>query len=125
MATVLIVEDDADVRTLWVETLTLAGHVVNTANDGVQAIKQIGSQRYDVILFDLLLPRLSGLDAIKLIRRTEPDLPILVITGTHESGLTQQAREAGVQYVLTKPVDLNILRQMVNALAQSKSKQSV
>lgn len=125
MATVLIVEDDADIRTIWTDTLTQAGHVVNTANDGVQAIKQMGSQRYDVILFDLLLPRLSGLDAIKLIRRTEPNLPILVITGAQESELTRQVRAAGVQHILPKPVDLDELRQMVNALAPSKPKHSV
>lgn len=124
MATVLIVEDDTDIRNIWVEALKLSQHKVNIATDGVQAIKLIGSQTYDVIVFDLFLPRLSGLDAIKLIRRTEPDLPILVVTGGQESDLTQHVREAGVRDILFKPVDLEELRTTVTRLAQSQSKYS-
>lgn len=121
MARILVVEDDAEIRTLWADALTQAAHVVDIAGDGVQAIKQIGSQRYDIILFDLFLPRLSGLEAIKLIRRTEPDLSILAITGGVESDLTQQVRSAGVADVLYKPVELAELLQAITRLTQANT----
>jgi len=120
MARILVVEDDAEIRILWAEALTQIGHEVDVAGDGVQAIKQISSQRYNIILFDLFLPRLSGLDAIKLIRRTEPDLAILAVTGGVESDLTRQVRAAGVADVLYKPIELRKLLQAISRLAPSQ-----
>jgi DNA-binding response OmpR family regulator len=118
MATVLIVEDDVDIRTIWAAVLTAAGHTVNSASDGVQAIKQMGLYRHDIILLDLMLPRLNGVEAIKVIRRTGPDLPILVITATQTGELAGQTREAGVKHVMSKPVDIDDLVLKVNELTQ-------
>ena len=60
MAHVLIVEDATDLREVWAEALTQSGHTVETAPDGVEAMKKLGVKSYDVVLFDLNLPRLNG-----------------------------------------------------------------
>jgi two-component system response regulator MprA len=125
MSHILIVEDDAEIRQIWADALTMAGNVVAEAQDGVEAIKQLALGRYDLVIFDLFLPRLSGLEVIKLIRRTETDLPIMVITGGSDSSLEREALEAGVNEVFLKPMHLDNLCATVARLTQSKSKHSV
>jgi len=121
MLHLLVVEDEADIREIWAETLTAAGHTVDVAEDGVQAIKQLSLQAYDAILFDLKLPRLGGLDAIKLIRRTEPDLPILAVTGMQDGDMGRAALEAGANDIVFKPVPLDELARRMTQLANKPS----
>jgi CheY-like chemotaxis protein len=104
MANILVVEDEYELRTAWAEALGQAGNTVRTAEDGVQAMKQMGIGAFDVLLFDLNLPRMSGLEAIKLIRRTEPDLPILAVTGNSDPAMARAVIEAGANDILFKPI---------------------
>lgn len=118
MARVLIVDDERELREAWAEALVEDGNTVKTAEDGVEAFKQLGAGVYDVILFDINLPRLNGLEAIKRIRRTEPDLPILVVTGQHDPATARAAIAAGATDALFKPVALNDLIEAVARLAR-------
>ncbi len=121
MGHLLIVEDESDIRAIWEETLVSAGHAVETAEDGVQAIKLIGTQLYDAVLFDLKLPRLGGLEAIKLIRRTEPDLPILAVTGQQDPDLARAALDAGANDIVFKPVPLDELAQRLTRYVEQRN----
>ena len=120
MAHVLIVEDATDLREVWAEALTQSGHTVETAPDGVEAIKKLGTQSYDVVLFDLNLPRLSGLEAIKLIRRTDTDLPILAITGGGDPTLSRAVITAGANDIFFKPITLDDLSEAIARYARQK-----
>lgn len=125
MSQLLVVEDETDIREIWVETLLKAGHNVDAAEDGVQAIKLLSLHYYDAILFDLKLPRLGGLEAIKLIRRTEPDLPILAATGMQDPDVARAALEAGANDVVFKPVPLDELVARMNQMAAQKPNDTV
>lgn len=118
MSRLLVVEDEANVRSIWVETLTAAGHTVDTAEDGVQAIKQLSSHHYDAVVFDLMLPRLGGLEAIKLIRRTEPYLPIMAVTGMQDPDIARTAREVGATEIVFKPIPLEELAERIHQLLE-------
>jgi DNA-binding response OmpR family regulator len=120
MARVLVVEDERELLEAWAAALAQAGNAVTTARDGVEAIKQLGTGIYDVIVFDLHLPRLNGLDAIRLIRRTEPDLPILVVTGSRDPDMTRSVIEAGANDILFKPSAIAELTDAVARLARQK-----
>lgn len=120
MASVLVVEDEYELRTVWAEALTLAGNTVGTAGDGVQAIKQVGTNTYDVLVFDLNLPRMSGLEAIRLIRRTEPDLPILAVTGVHDPDMARAVIEVGANDILFKPIAMDELVDAVGRYARQQ-----
>jgi two-component system, NtrC family, C4-dicarboxylate transport response regulator DctD len=120
MANILLVEDEYELRIAWAEALGLAGNTVRTAEDGVQAIKQMSTGAYDVLIFDLNLPRMSGLEAIKLIRRTEPDLPILAVTGVSDPGMARAVIEAGANNILFKPIMTDELIEVVASYARQQ-----
>ncbi len=120
MANILVVEDERDLRTAWAEALTLAGNTVGTAEDGVQSIKQVSTGAYDVLIFDLNLPRMSGLEAIKLIRRTEPDLPILAVTGASDPVMARAVIGAGANDILFKPIATDELIEVVARFARQQ-----
>ena len=119
MARVLIVEDDVDICSAWAAGLTLHGNHVQTAIDGLEGIEQIKGQSFDVILLDLSMPRLSGLDTLRLIRETQPNLPIVVVTALTDHKMTRAAINAGANDILFKPLSLNDLADAVTRHARS------
>jgi CheY-like chemotaxis protein len=120
MANLLLVEDESELRIAWAEALTQAGNSVRTAEDGVQAIKQMSTGTYDVLIFDLNLPRMSGLEAIRLIRRTEPDLPILAVTGASDPAMARAVIEVGANSILFKPIATDELVDVVARYARQQ-----
>ena len=116
----MIVEDDANWRNLLAEALQMAGNTVTTADDGVQAIKQLGLNVYDVAIFDLNLPRLNGVEAIRRLRHTDPDLPILGITANNDPTMTRAVIEAGANDVMLKPIGANEVIEIVARYARQK-----
>jgi CheY-like chemotaxis protein len=100
---ILTVEDNAivsaDVRTI----LEAAGYdVCPDARDGVEAVEHVRAYSPDLILMDLVLPRLGGLEAASLIRE-ESDAPILVLTGFNDPALLERAAAAGTSGLVLKP----------------------
>lgn len=79
---VLVVDDDADVRTMIERVLGRAGFRVLTAQDGEAALQILrGEQRIDVVLTDLQMPRMSGVALLRSIRELDQDVPVIVLTG--------------------------------------------
>jgi CheY-like chemotaxis protein len=103
---VLVVEDSADIRGLWRTWLTFSGFLVDEAANGVEAIALARTKRPDLVLMDLCMPVMDGLEAIKVLRAqvATSEVPIIVITaqGTDESA--QRAAEAGADAYVDKPV---------------------
>jgi response regulator NasT len=102
-ATVLTVEDDPIVRADLRLILTEAGFdVVPDARDGVEAVELAREHRPDVVLLDLGLPKLDGIEAARQIR-SERSVPIVALTGRRETGASERAMAAGASSVMTKP----------------------
>jgi CheY-like chemotaxis protein len=114
MATVLVVEDDPNWREIMVELLTSAGHTITTADDGVQAIKQLGTQKFDIVIFDINLPRLNGIEAIRRLRRTEPDLPLLAMTANTDPSVSRAVLAAGANEVMHKSIPITEIVEIVS-----------
>ncbi|HUI05908.1 MAG TPA: response regulator [Verrucomicrobiae bacterium] len=104
MKRVLIIEDDPFVAGLYRSELTEAGFTVDVASTGDSAMELFNSQRPDLVLLDLMLPDINGLEVLERIRSTaDPrDLPVLVFTNAYLGGMVQQAWELGANLVLTK-----------------------
>jgi CheY-like chemotaxis protein len=100
--TILIVEDDEDLRRLFRTALSLAGYDVMEAGDGLEALQRIDSTPPDLIVLDLVLPRLSGLVVREEIaaQAITRDIPIVVITGS-----AVDAAVMDVECFLRKPVE--------------------
>ncbi len=101
---VLVVDDDRDGREMYAATLTAEGFRVEQAADGFEAVDKGYKLRPDLILMDLLMPRLDGWEVIGWLKnnRNTRDIPIVAVTGA-QAEQRDLARQAGVHSVLVKP----------------------
>jgi len=113
---VLLVEDDADARALYGYMLALAGHRVRAVSNGLQAFAEIQANRPDLIVTDIAMPVISGLDLIMTVRSNDElaDLPVVAITAFGEH-LREQARAAGATDSIDKPTELERMREVIEA----------
>jgi len=99
---ILIVDDDAFVRRLLRDMLSAQGHSLLEAENGQQALDLDGPPPR-VVLLDLLMPQMSGMEALALIRDRWPTTPVLVISSMDSDRLVQEALDAGASGYITKP----------------------
>jgi CheY-like chemotaxis protein len=113
---VLLVEDDAEERALYGYMLAVAGYRVKAASNGLEAFAEMQLNRPDVIVTDIAMPVLSGLDLIVAVRSTDElaDLPVVAITSFGEN-LREQARAAGATVSIDKPTELARMREVIDA----------
>jgi two-component system response regulator PilR (NtrC family) len=120
MAAILIVDDDAAVRDLLYDLFS-EEHMCHAASTAEQALTFLNEQSYDVVMTDISMPGLSGLELLSHLRQEQPDSPVIVITGisdrTHAEGLT---RLGAFDYIL-KPFRLEAVEESVaRALEHSR-----
>ncbi|MBI5441411.1 MAG: response regulator, partial [Deltaproteobacteria bacterium] len=101
---VLVVDDDALVRSLMVGILRQEGHQVDEAQDGRDALARIAAAAYDLVLTDLKMPDLSGLELLQQGRRLRPDTRWILITAFGSIPNAVEAMKAGASDYLTKPL---------------------
>lgn len=113
---ILIVEDEPVFRSLMDSWLSSLGATTLLAQDGVEALTQMANQSPDLMICDLAMPRMNGLQLVEHVRNAGHSLPILIISATENMADIAKALRLGVQDVLLKPVkDLNRLRETVLA----------
>lgn len=118
---ILIVDDQKGVRRLLEELFKRDGWEVHVASDGREAIDKCEELSPDVILMDMKMPNLNGLDASQEILRKHPHLPILMMTAYGEMDVIKKAIDAGVKRCITKPFDIMDLRKMVSEMMERVS----
>jgi sigma-B regulation protein RsbU (phosphoserine phosphatase) len=111
LAHVLVVDDLADNREMLCRRLERNGFTVDVARDGPQALEMLQSRPYDVVLLDIMMPELSGIDVLKTIRKTQPaaELPVVMATALHASEDVVSALDAGANDYVTKPLDFAVV----------------
>jgi CheY-like chemotaxis protein len=115
---VLVVDDNRDGAESLAEMLLLLGNEVVTAHDGLEAVEAAGAFRPGVILMDIGMPRLNGLDATRRIRARPwgKAVNIVALTGWGQDGDRERSREAGCDGHLVKPVSLPDLERVLGEL---------
>jgi two-component system response regulator PrrA len=113
---VLLVEDDDAVRDAVRSGLTLLGFDVSVVVDGESALDAIGDTMYDVVVLDVGLPGISGIDVCTALRRQEIDVPILMLSARDQVGDRIGGLQAGADDYLVKPFDLSELSARLSAL---------
>jgi CheY-like chemotaxis protein len=124
---ILLVEDDDDLRELYGYMLLAAGYKVNTVRNGLEAFAEIQVNRPDVVVTDIAMPIINGLDLIVAVRSNDEfaDLPVVAITSFGE-GICEQARAAGATNVIDKSTELERMREVIDAaVSRSSSEDSV
>jgi DNA-binding response OmpR family regulator len=120
MATVLIVEDDATTREALAHNLERDGHSVLTAADGAVGLGLAREHHPDLLLLDIMLPRLSGLDVCRILR-AEQSLPILLLTARAGEADTVTGLDLGADDYITKPFSMRELRARVASALRRES----
>lgn len=110
---VLVVDDNAQILDVCEAILTGAGYRVAVAGDGARAIKLLGDHQFDVILTDISMPGMDGLQLLRAVRERDLDVPVLLMTGNPEVGTAVAALEQGAMRYLLKPVGADELTEAV------------
>jgi two-component system, OmpR family, response regulator MprA len=113
---VLVVDDDKAVRESLRRSLEFNGYAVSLAADGAEALAGIGGIAPDVVVMDVMMPRLDGIETTKSLRKAGNDVPILVLTARDAVGDRVEGLDAGADDYLTKPFALQELLARLRAL---------
>lgn len=113
---VLVVDDHPAFRRALTSALRMVDgfEVAGEAGGGLAACEEAGSLEPDVVLMDLSMPDLSGIDAMKQIHEKQPQLPVVILTAHADPGVEKEAREAGASGFLAKGIGLEELVVVLN-----------
>jgi CheY-like chemotaxis protein len=114
---VLLVEDDDDNRELMAEVLEASGHLVLSAASGPEGLRKLSEQPVDVVVTDVGMPGMGGLEVAKAAKAIAPAVPVVIVTGWAEREDIQLARGHDVDAILIKPVDPDALAAAVSDAA--------
>lgn len=108
---ILVVDDDENNRDLMIRRLGLEGHQLEGAAGGHQALEMIEDGAYDLVLLDIMMPELNGVEVLKLLREKHPPtlLPVIMATAKDESRDVADALKIGANDYVTKPLDMLVL----------------
>ncbi|MBI3085635.1 MAG: response regulator [candidate division NC10 bacterium] len=109
MARVLVVDDEPDAVELLQEFLTAKGYDVLTASDGEEALRQVKEHRPHLILLDVRMPKLNGMEVLKRVREIDHEVGVIMVTAVNEEETGREALKLGAFDYITKPLDLQYL----------------
>jgi DNA-binding NtrC family response regulator len=121
LTTVLVVDDEESVATTIVAILKRDGHDVTAVTSGTEAVRLLNERQYDVVLTDLRLADMDGVDVHKEVLRTSPDTAAIMLTGYASLESAVAALRSGAYDYLMKPSDVEELRATVNLSLIHKS----
>ena len=113
--TVMVVEDDPATRRLYRFLLSNSGYTVVEAEDGMAALERIAAQPCDVIITDMNMPRMGGIDLVRTLRQNNSDVYVIMVTAFGTPDTEKHAFRAGVNEYLTKPFDFEELERRVQS----------
>lgn len=118
MKKILLVDDSAYMRGILKKILRASGFdVFVEAADGEEALATYARERPDVVLMDIVMPKMSGLDALRAIRRRDPDARVVMVSAIGQDVIVNEAVKAGARGYIVKPFDANNVREAVQAAA--------
>lgn len=118
---ILVVDDDQIARSIYVFALTSQGHFVMCAEDGQEALEKLGAEEFDVLITDLVMPRVDGIELARAVRRDARlvDMPVVLITSRDDRETRLRALEVA-DAIMTKPVDLMELYLCLDTLMRGR-----
>jgi DNA-binding response OmpR family regulator len=111
---ILVVEDDEEMRSLLKDFIQAEGFETDSASDGSEAFRKLAKESFDLIITDVRMPGLTGLDILPGVRRLQPEASIIVITAFGSEEVRRRAFERGATAYLEKPIHFNNLRTLIH-----------
>ena len=121
MSKILVIDDEKSIRNTLKEVLEYEHHQVDLAEDGPSAIELFSANAYDVVLCDIKMSKMDGIEVLQKINETSPDIPVIMISGHGNIDTAVEAIKKGAYDFLEKPLDLNrLLITIRNAMDKSR-----
>ncbi len=114
----LIADDDNEIRELLEFDLSHSGYEVESAKDGEEALQKALKNNYDLILLDVMMPKMNGFEVCKHIRNSKPEIPILMLTAKGTINDKTQGFDSGADDYIVKPFDIQEVLLRVRALVR-------
>lgn len=108
-ARILVVDDEEEVRQLIVEFLESRGYAVITAATGFEALTAVKHYRPDLVLMDIMMPKMNGLETLQRIREINPRVGVIMLTGVEDEAIAKEAMRKEAYDYITKPLDFGYL----------------
>ena len=119
---ILVVDDEDIVCTRLKPALEKEGYLVETFTDSVQARKRLEEQRFDIVVTDIKMAEVDGLELLNVTRSKWPDSKVIIISGFATVDVTREAFQAGVCDVIAKPFKISQLKELINRLSSEIKK---
>jgi two-component system chemotaxis response regulator CheY len=116
---VLVVDDEPAIRALVAKIVERAGHAVDTARDGAEAIAKLEQNEYSVIVLDLMMPNIDGYGLIEHLKVREGVRPAIIVVSAGDSAALRQLDGAMVHSILRKPFDIDVLGDLITAAVRA------
>jgi two-component system cell cycle response regulator len=119
---VLVVDDSSINRTMLTRHVTQQGHQVATAENGRQALERLRTEKFDLVLLDVVMPEMDGYEALERMKADDAlrDIPVIMISGLDEIESVVRCIEVGAEDYLPKPFDPVLLRARIGACLEKK-----
>ena len=107
MATILIIDDEKSIRKTLAEILTYEGYNIDEASDGEEGLKKFKEKTFDLVLCDIKMPKLDGIEFLEKAKEINSDVPVIIISGHGNIETAVDAVKKGAFDYISKPPDLN------------------
>ncbi len=107
---ILLIDDDINIRNLLQHYIKRQGYDVSVADDGVSALLTIGEKKFDLIISDVNMPNLDGFKLLKILKQQKIDVPLIFLTSRHEEEFEVQGLDLGAADYIVKPIKFPVLR---------------
>jgi DNA-binding response OmpR family regulator len=121
---VLVVDDEPAIRALVAKIVERAGHPVDTARDGAEAIEKLDQTDYAVIVLDLMMPNIDGYGLIQHLRERKGAKPAVIVVSAGDSAALRQLDGAMVHSILRKPFDIDVLGDLITAAVRASEEEN-
>jgi len=113
MKQIYVVDDDDNIRELLLRFMDELGYESNSASNGEEALAHLKSHRPDLLLLDILMPGMSGLDVLQEAMKLYPDLPVIMISGFADEDMAKDALSLGAYDFFLKPFSLETVKSVL------------
>ena len=122
---ILVVEDDNQIQELIVEFLSSQDYIVETANDGVEGYEKFKEGEYDLVILDVMMPRLDGHSLCKMIKSVDKEVSVIFLTALGDEENEIKGFDLKADDYISKPFSFNILIKRVEAVLRRKNREKV
>ena len=117
MAKVLIVDDSMFTRTMIIKTIEKMGHETIEAADGQEGLEKIINEKPDIVITDLLMPKMEGTGLLSAVKEKKLNVPVIVVSSNIQDTVRQECLELGASGFLSKPPNAENLQKLIEAMS--------